>query len=134
MSRTSPCTHLEHRDDEKHPYSACFAVAIHQAVRSWVRSKVSGCTVVHSRGIPSLVRDVMGNIPPMAIPLNTTRTNVYEATQSRVRGFLFGASPGRGPQVAKAGFEHKMLLVVLHALATTSPMHTYSTMQFNHLQ
>eukprot|EP00971_Amphidinium_carterae_P078388 1550859-Amphidinium_carterae.1 len=41
---------------------------------------------------------------------------------------------GRGPQVAKAGFEHKMLLLVLHALATTSPIHTYSTIQFNHLQ
>eukprot|EP00971_Amphidinium_carterae_P165926 3288773-Amphidinium_carterae.1 len=83
-----------------------------------------GCTVCHSRGIPSLVQDVLDNIPPMTSPLNTTRTNVYDAKEGRVRGFLFGASPGRGPQVAKAGFEHKMLLVVLHALATTSPLHT----------
>eukprot|EP00971_Amphidinium_carterae_P044575 876609-Amphidinium_carterae.1 len=93
-----------------------------------------GCTVCHSKGIPSLVQDVLDNIPPMTIPLNTTRTNVYDAKEGRVRGFLFGASPGRGPQVAKAEFEHKMLLVVLHALATTSPIHTYSTIQFNHLQ
>eukprot|EP00971_Amphidinium_carterae_P181022 3590896-Amphidinium_carterae.2 len=46
------------------------------------------------------------------IPLNTTRTNVYDSREGRVRGLLFGASPGRGPQVAKAGFEHKMLLLV----------------------
>eukprot|EP00971_Amphidinium_carterae_P215973 4287079-Amphidinium_carterae.1 len=94
-----------------------------------------GCTVYHSRGIPSLAQDVVDNIPSTTIPLNTTRTNVYDAKEGRVRGLLlFGASPGRGPQVAKAGFEHKMLLVVLHALATTSPIQTYSTIQFNHLQ
>eukprot|EP00971_Amphidinium_carterae_P067678 1340265-Amphidinium_carterae.2 len=134
MSHASTCTHSEHRDDERHPYSAYFAIAIHQAVRSWVRSKIMGCTVCHRKGIPSLVQDVLDNIPPMTIPLSTARTNVYDAKEGRVRGFLFGASPGRGPQVAKAGFEHKSLLVVLHALATTSPIHTYSTIQFNHLQ
>eukprot|EP00971_Amphidinium_carterae_P105519 2089436-Amphidinium_carterae.1 len=76
-------------------------MVVHQAVRSWVRSKVMGCTVGHSKGIPSLVQDVLDNIPPITIPLNTTRTNVYDAKEGRVRGFLFGASPGRGPH-AKA--------------------------------
>eukprot|EP00971_Amphidinium_carterae_P090919 1799405-Amphidinium_carterae.1 len=93
-----------------------------------------GCTVYRSRGIPTLVQDVLDNIPSTTIPLNTTRTDVYDAREGRVRGLLFKPSPGRGPQVAKAGFEHKMLLVVLHALATTPPIHTYSTIQFNHLQ
>eukprot|EP00971_Amphidinium_carterae_P127258 2521759-Amphidinium_carterae.1 len=96
------CTHSEHRNEERHPYSAYFAIATHQAVRSWVRSKLMGCTVCHSKEIPSLVQDVLDNIPPMAIPLSTTRTNVYDSKEGRVHGFLFGASPGRGPQVAKA--------------------------------
>eukprot|EP00971_Amphidinium_carterae_P126607 2508526-Amphidinium_carterae.1 len=38
------CTHSEHRNGERRPYSAYFAIAIHQAVRSWVRSKLMGCT------------------------------------------------------------------------------------------
>eukprot|EP00971_Amphidinium_carterae_P246042 4886795-Amphidinium_carterae.1 len=61
-----------------------------------------GCTVYHSKGILTLVQDVLDNIPSTTIPLNTTRTNVYDAREGRVRGLLCGASPGRGPQVAKA--------------------------------
>eukprot|EP00971_Amphidinium_carterae_P123398 2443794-Amphidinium_carterae.2 len=88
-----------------------------------------------SRGeIARLVEDVLNNIPSTMIPLNTTKPNVYDSKEGRVRGLLFGASPCRGPQVAKAGFEHKMLLMILHSLASTAPIHNYFTIQFNHLQ
>eukprot|EP00971_Amphidinium_carterae_P341907 6480976-Amphidinium_carterae.4 len=134
LSHASTCTHSEHAPYAKCPYPAYFAVVVHQVVRSWVCSFMVGCTAYSHREIAILVKDVLKNIPSTVIPLNTTRTNVYDSREGRVRGLLFGASPYRGPQVAKAGFERKILLQRLHALASTSPIHTYSTIQLNHLQ
>eukprot|EP00971_Amphidinium_carterae_P251975 5002947-Amphidinium_carterae.2 len=115
---------IEHAPCAKCPCPAYFAVVVHQFVRSWVRSPIVGCTAYSHREIATLVEDVLKNILSTMIPLNTTRTNVYDSRERQVRGLLCGASSGTGPQVAKAGFEHKMFLQALHSLASTSPIHT----------
>eukprot|EP00971_Amphidinium_carterae_P087450 1730299-Amphidinium_carterae.1 len=98
LSHASICTHAEHAPCPKCPYPAYFEAVVHQAVRSWVLSRVR----MYSGGSSSW--------------------------------FVVSGISGRGPQVAKTGFEHKMLLQLLQSLASTSPLHTYSTIQFNHLQ
>eukprot|EP00971_Amphidinium_carterae_P240248 4769927-Amphidinium_carterae.1 len=69
-----PLAHIQNTGMMKDNHiSAYFAIVVHQAVRSWVRSNVMGCTVYHSKGIPTLVQDVLDNIPSTTIAFNTTR-------------------------------------------------------------
>eukprot|EP00971_Amphidinium_carterae_P308156 6124152-Amphidinium_carterae.1 len=49
LSHASTCTHSEPTNRERHPYPAYFAVVVHQAVRSWVRFTMMGCTAYRSR-------------------------------------------------------------------------------------